>query len=49
VRQGIGYLIAATVFLIVAAEVLPRLIVPAAVIFGMVVIGRLVWFHTQRW
>ena len=42
-------LVVCTVTLIVAADELPKLIVPAAVIFGMAVIGRLVWFHTQRW
>lgn len=33
----------------VAAEVLPRLLPIAAAIFGMVVIGRLVFFYTRRW
>jgi hypothetical protein len=45
----IGFLVVGTVALVVAAEILPRLIVPAAVLFGMAVIGRLVWFYTQRW
>jgi hypothetical protein len=49
VKHVIGLLVAATVLLVVAAEVVPRLIVPAAVIFGMAIIGRLVWFYTQRW
>lgn len=48
-KPVIGLLAAATVFLIVAAEVLPHIIVPAAVIFGMAIIARIVWFYTQRW
>jgi hypothetical protein len=38
-----------TVALVVAAEELPKLLGPAATIFGMAVIARLVWFYTQRW
>jgi len=45
----IGLLVAATVFLVVAANILPHIILPAALIFGMGVIGRLIWLHTQRW
>lgn len=36
-----------TVALIVAADELPKLIVPATVVFGMAVFGRLVWFYTR--
>jgi hypothetical protein len=36
-----------TVALLVAAETLPRLIVPAGVAFGMIVIGRMVWWYTR--
>ena len=48
-KHVIGVLVAATVFLVVAAEVIPHIIVPATVLFGLAVIGRLVWFYTQRW
>lgn len=49
VSHSAGLVIFFTVSLIVAADELPKLIVPAAVVFGMAVIGRLVWFHTRRW
>jgi hypothetical protein len=45
----IGSLVVGTIALIVAADELPKLIVPATAIFGLVVIGRVVWFLTQRW
>lgn len=38
-----------TIAVIVAAEELPKLLGPAAIIFAMLVVARLVWFHTQRW
>jgi hypothetical protein len=47
VKHVIGLLVAATVFLIVAAEVLPHIIVPATVIFGLAVIARLLWWLTR--
>jgi hypothetical protein len=45
----IGFLVTGTVALVVASYVLPRLVEPAIVLFGMAIIGRLVWFYTQRW
>lgn len=42
-------IVVVTVALVVAAEVLPKLLGPAAIIFAMVVIGRLTWYFTQRW
>jgi hypothetical protein len=47
VKHIIGSLVAATVLLIVAAEILPHIIVFASVVFGMAVIGRFAWFYTK--
>jgi hypothetical protein len=33
----------------VAAAILPRLLLPAAVIVGLVILTRLIFFHTRRW
>jgi hypothetical protein len=44
-----GLVIVVTVALWVAAGILPKLLPVAAAIFTMTVIGRLVWFWTQRW
>jgi hypothetical protein len=49
VSQLAGLAVALTIMLVVAAEVLPRLVVPAAVLIGLAIIGRLVWFYTQKW
>lgn len=42
-----GLVIVFTIALVVAADELPKLIVPATVAFGMAVFGRLVWFYTR--
>jgi hypothetical protein len=31
------------------ADVLPHLVVPLAIVAGLVVVVRLVFFHTRRW
>jgi hypothetical protein len=33
----------------VLASELPKLVIPVAVIVGMSLIGRVVWFLTRRW
>lgn len=43
------WLIAAVIGLQVAASVLPRLVVPVAVLAVIFVIVRLVMFHTRDW
>jgi hypothetical protein len=47
VKHIIGSLVAATVLLIVAAEVLPHIIIPATVLFSLAVVGRFAWFYTK--
>ncbi len=49
VSQLAGLGVVLTIMLIVAAEVLPRFIIPATVLIVLAIIGRLVWFYTQRW
>ncbi|MGH7193438.1 MAG: hypothetical protein ACREJM_07875, partial [Candidatus Saccharimonadales bacterium] len=43
------WLIAAAVCLELLADVLPRLVVPLAVLGAVVAILRVVFFHTRRW
>lgn len=49
VSQLAGFAVVFTFALVVAAEELPKLIDPAAAIFTMALIGRMVWLWTQRW
>jgi hypothetical protein len=49
ISKLIGSLVVGTIALIVAADELPKLLVPAAAVFTMLIIGRVVWFLTQRW
>jgi hypothetical protein len=44
----IGLLVVGTVALVVAAGVLPRLVVPVTVIVGLFLIGRLVHYITRQ-
>ena len=46
-KQLSGLLVCATVTLIVAANVLPRLTFPIAMLFGLTMIGRCVWWYTR--
>lgn len=49
--QLAGVLVLILAALWVAAGVLPRLLLPAAFIFGMVIVGRIIFFLTRhdRW
>jgi hypothetical protein len=42
-------LVVALVALNVLADLLPRLLLPIAVLAGVAVVVRLVFFHTRRW
>jgi hypothetical protein len=42
-------LVASVIGLQLVAEVLPRLVVPIAVLAGVFVIVRLALFHTRKW
>lgn len=42
-----GSLVVATVFLVVAAEVLHHIILSAALVFGMAMIARILWWLTR--
>jgi hypothetical protein len=48
-KQVIGSLVAATVFLIVAADELPKLIPFVIVVTVAGIIGRVVWLLGERW
>ncbi len=45
----IAWLVVGAISLQVLADVLPRLIVPVALIGGVVALLRLVFFHTRKW
>jgi hypothetical protein len=49
VDRLISSLVVGALAVTVLATELPKLLVPVAVIFGMAIIGRLVWYWTQRW
>lgn len=43
------WLVAAVVGSELLADVLPRLVVPVVVLIVLLLIARIVWFHTRRW
>jgi hypothetical protein len=49
IERLLAWLVVAIVVLQVAANVLPRLLVPIVVLAAVFVVVRLVLFHTRKW